>query len=55
MGGKATDSGEATDCVSPLSNSKVRIESKNRESRKRSKMRTPAIELTPDGFVKWWK
>ena len=55
MGRKATNSGKATDCAPPLNNPTDGTGSKNRESRKRSKIRTPAIELTPDGFVKWWK
>ncbi len=55
IGGKATNSGQATDRAPPLSSPTVRTGSKNRKSGKRSKIRTPAIELTPDGFVKWWK
>jgi uncharacterized Zn finger protein len=55
IGGKSTNSGKATDRASPLSNSTVRTGSKNQKSGKRSKVRTPAVELTPDGFVKWWK
>ncbi len=53
--GKATSPGEPTDRASPLSNPTVRAGSKNRRSGKRSRIRAPTIELTPDGFVKWWK
>ncbi len=55
IGGKAANAGETTGRASPLSNSTVRTRSKNRKSKKKSKTRAPAIELTPDGFVKWWK
>jgi uncharacterized Zn finger protein len=54
-GGKVTNSRQATDRAPPRSNPTLRTGSKNRKSGKRSKMRAPAIELTPDGFVKWWK
>jgi uncharacterized Zn finger protein len=55
MGGKATNLGETSDRALPLSNATIRTGSKTRKSGRRSKTRTPAIELTPDGFVKWWK
>ena len=55
IGGKVTNSKQATDRAPPPSCPTVRTGSKSRKRGKRSKMGMPAIELTPDGFVKWWK
>jgi hypothetical protein len=52
---KAPNAGKSTARASPPSKSMVRTGSKNRRLEKKSKIRAPAIELTPDGFVKWWK
>ena len=51
----ATNAGEPAKRTSPPDGSRLRAGSKGVKGAKKRKKPKPQIELTPDGFVKWWK